>query len=53
MNSTNEELKRITSRVSMAALTINPKNPRVESVLLLKDLNTEMEAMLDELLNSK
>lgn len=37
----------------MAALAINPKNPRVESIHLLKELNAEMETVLNEFFNSK
>lgn len=53
MNSADEELMKIITRVSMAALSINPKNPRAESVQLLRELNDEMEKAMEGLLNSK
>lgn len=52
MNSTNEELTKITTRVSMAALAIT-RDPSPESIQLLRELNDEMEKAIEGLLNSK
>lgn len=35
------------TRASMAALAIDPRNPRLESVRLLRELNLEMERILN------
>lgn len=37
----------------MAALAIDPRNPRLESVQLLRELNDEMEKAMEGHLNSK
>lgn len=52
MSSTKEKRK-VTTQVSMAALAIDPKNPRAESVELLKELNDELEKTMEGLLNSE
>lgn len=48
LNSVEDQRKKIT-RVSMAALAIDPRNPHPESVRLLRELNHELE----KLINSK
>ena len=42
-----EELRKVITQVSMAALAIDPKNPRLEAVKLLRELNYELERILN------
>jgi len=46
--SSTEDQRKIIARVSMAALAIDPHNPRPESVKLLRELNAEMERLLTQ-----
>lgn len=46
LNLTKEERK-IIRRASMAALAINPRNPRTESIKLLRELNVEMKKIFN------
>ena len=48
-----EEQQKIIARVSMAALAIDPRNPRLEAVQLLKELNDRIEEIIEVLPNSK
>ena len=42
-----KEQRKVTTQVSMAALAIDPRNPRPESVRLLRELNHELERILN------
>lgn len=38
-----EKQRKIITKTSMAALAIDPQNPRLEAVKLLKELNDQLE----------
>lgn len=45
--SSTEDQRKIIARVSLVAASIDPRNPRAESVQLLRELNAEMEKILN------
>lgn len=48
-----ESQRKIIARLSMAAQAIDPRNPRPEAVMLLKELNDEFEKAMDASLTQK
>ena len=48
--SSTDKLRIITTQVLKAALAIDPKNPNLESVKLLRKLNNQMEKTMNSLL---